>query len=376
MAVWAGAAPPTPPVKLELYSVTRFCWFRVPVPKPLMPIWNERFCQMMLLARIGFEMVRQPVVDDCPAGQVGGVTKVVVSSAEFRVLPTPASCGQDAVFVPVGPVRVQFPAGALAIGVPTLLVSTPEEARESLWAMVLLMMLTFNESCNEMPAPSQPAMLLLMMLLVMLTLFQRVGLPREGGDVRPVDLVQADATAAAAISRVALDQVGIDHQVATRAVAQSRRAIAVGHARANRIGIRRPLDHDPAAIGGDGGVAALIEQDRVVLDIAVLDFPEVSDPAALTSAEVAAHPVVVELVVVVAGAEGRAAAARERGGEQFVAEGGVVRDHVVMHVHVNLEAIRHVLVGNQTRAVAARAGRCDWRRRPRGTDRQIHPGRR
>ena len=28
-----------------------------------------------------------------------------------------------------------------------------------------------------------------------------------------------------------------------------------------------------------------------------------------------------------------------------------------MHIHVKLEAIRHVLVGNQTRAVAARAGR-------------------
>ena len=38
--------------------------------------------------------------------------------------------------------------------------------------MVLLTMLTFKASCNEIPAPSQPARLLLMMLLVMDTLFQ------------------------------------------------------------------------------------------------------------------------------------------------------------------------------------------------------------
>ncbi len=76
---------------------------------------------------------------------------------------------------PVGPVMVQFPAGALAEGVPMLLVSTPEEARLSLCMMVLLMMFTFNASCNDIPAPSQPAMLLTMMLLVMVTSCQRFG---------------------------------------------------------------------------------------------------------------------------------------------------------------------------------------------------------
>src|SRR5690242_21790109 len=54
-------------------------------------------------------------------------------------------------------------------------VSTPTDAKLSLWAMVLLTICTFKESCNEIPAPSQPAILLLMMLLVILTLFQRVG---------------------------------------------------------------------------------------------------------------------------------------------------------------------------------------------------------
>src|SRR6516225_12239719 len=131
---------------------------------------------MMLLRRTGFEKFRQPC-PVCAGGQRGGgVVKVLVSSVEFRVLLTPAGCGHDAVFAPVGPVRVQFPAGALAMGVPILLVSTPEVARESLWAMVLLTICTFNESWSEMPAPSQPQMLFTMMLLVMLTLFQRPGL--------------------------------------------------------------------------------------------------------------------------------------------------------------------------------------------------------
>src|SRR5271167_272634 len=138
-----------------------------------MPISNERFCQMMLLARIGSEYVRQPV-DDCPVGHVRVMpVNELLTRAEFSVLATPATCGHDAVFGPVGPpARTQFPAGALACGVPTLWVSTPDDAKLSLWAMVLLTMLTFKESCNEIPAPSQPAMLLLMMLLVMDTLFQ------------------------------------------------------------------------------------------------------------------------------------------------------------------------------------------------------------
>ena len=86
-----------------------------------MPIWNERFCQMMLLPSIGFEYARQPVAGDCPVGQVMvRPVKVVVSSEELSVLLTPATCGHDAVLVPVGPFVVQFPAGALASGVPML----------------------------------------------------------------------------------------------------------------------------------------------------------------------------------------------------------------------------------------------------------------
>ena len=132
MAVWVGAADP-----LAENSPTRFCWFRVPVPAPVMPIRNERFCQITLFRNNGSEIFRQLGIPSghstvCPA-------KVAVSSVEFSVLLTPAGCGHDAVFVPVGPVMVQLPDGALAWGVPTLVVSTPESASESLWAMVLLM---------------------------------------------------------------------------------------------------------------------------------------------------------------------------------------------------------------------------------------------
>ena len=97
-----------------------------------MPIWNERFCQMMLFARIGSENVRQPVVGDCPVGHVRVMpVKELLTRAEFGVLATPATCGHDAVFAPVGPpVWTQFPAGALACGVPTLWVSTPDDAAE------------------------------------------------------------------------------------------------------------------------------------------------------------------------------------------------------------------------------------------------------
>src|SRR2546430_17688917 len=52
----------------------------------------------------------------------------------------------------------------------------PEEAVVSLDAIVLLMMFTFNESWSEIPAPSQPATLLLMMLLVTLTAYQLAGI--------------------------------------------------------------------------------------------------------------------------------------------------------------------------------------------------------
>src|SRR5262252_6418960 len=108
---------------------------------------------MILFPRIGFE---KPVHPEWPAGHVIGTTNVVVSTEELGVLVTPADCGHDAVPAALW----HSPAGALAWGVPILKVSAPDEASESLCAMVLLVMFTFNASCSEMPAPSQPAILL------------------------------------------------------------------------------------------------------------------------------------------------------------------------------------------------------------------------
>ena len=116
----------------------------------------------------------------------------------------------------------------------------------------------------------------------------------------------------------------------------------VGRRAAGRIGVRGAHDQEAAAVGRNRRVGALVEQDRVVLDVAVVAEPEVTDAAAVTGAQVAAHPVVVELVVVGAGAEADAARARRRGREQLVAGRGVQRDVVVVHVHVQVEAVRQL----------------------------------
>ena len=237
-----------------------FCWFRLPAPRVPTPMKNERFCQMTLFCN-GFEKPAQP---GCPvAGQVIFIPVVVSSKEEFCMLVTPADCGHDAVDGPLGPFATQFPAGALAAGVPMLCVSTPEVVSESLLEMVLFMMDTFSASRSEIPAPSQPAMLFTIMLLVMETLFQSFGFVLKVETSVPLTCWKTDATAAAAVGRVALDQVGIDHQVVARTVAQSRRAIRVRYANANRVRIGGAHNLDTAAVGGNGGIAGSVEDDRV-----------------------------------------------------------------------------------------------------------------
>src|SRR6516165_4537189 len=99
---------------------------------------NERFCQITLPTRSGFE---NPVQLGCPVGHViVSPVKVVVSNEEFGVLVTPADCGQEAVPAALW----HSPGGALANGAPMLNVSTPEEASESLLKMLLLRIATFN----------------------------------------------------------------------------------------------------------------------------------------------------------------------------------------------------------------------------------------
>ena len=363
---------------------------------------NERFCQIRLFSNNGLENLAQFVI---PAGQVMFKPVIeVTSNWSFSSAVTPADCGQDAWVVPAGlPVlgSTQVPVGALVSGAPRLWMSTPEEARLSLLAMVLLMMETLSASSSEIPAPSQPATLLTMMLLVIeatvpvgagrsLTVAavaeQPVALLAagwEGGDIGSVDLLETDTAAGAALSRVGLDEVGVDRPIRAGAVAESRRAIGVVLSAANRIGVGRAHDHESAAVGGNGGVGALVEDDRVVLDVAVADVSDVSDTAALTGAQVSADPVVLELVVVVTGAEADATAARQGCGEELVAERGVGGDVVVMDVDVHVQASRQELSdhradcwheGGKSCVNSPTAGWCLWP--PSATRSGIHPGRR
>src|SRR5438132_3395948 len=94
-------------------------------------------------------------------GFTGG--KFAARVALFCTLTSPATCGHDAVVLPV---CMQLLCWVLATGAPTVLNSTPADAVLSLDMIVLLMMFTFNASSRETPPPSQPATLLTMMLLV------------------------------------------------------------------------------------------------------------------------------------------------------------------------------------------------------------------
>src|SRR5260370_40640692 len=95
---------------------------------------------------------------------------------------------------------------------------------------------------------------------------------------------------------------------------------------------------DTAAVGWDRRVGALIEDDRIVLDVTIVAEPKVTEATAVTTAQVPADPVVVELVVVGAGAEADAACPRRRGRDQFVADGGVQGDIVVSNVYISVLA--------------------------------------
>src|SRR5437870_701732 len=78
--------------------------------------------------------------------------------------------------------------------------------------------------------------------------------------------------------------------------------------------------------------------------------------AAVTRAQVPANPVVVEFVVVGAGAEADTACPRRRGREQFVAGRRVRRDPVVVHVYVQVVTVRQLHIRYQ--AGLAGAGSC------------------
>src|SRR5437660_9744988 len=142
----------------------------------------------------------------------------------------------------------------------------------------------------------------------------------EADHLRAIDVLQAEAAAAAAFRSVAHNQVGVDRQTGTGAVARPNRAqrrytIRVGRGAAGRIDVGRAHDDDTAAVSRDSRVRALIEEDAVVRDLAVLAEAHVNQTATVTRAQVSAQPVVVELVVIRAGAEADTARPRRRGGE-------------------------------------------------------------
>src|SRR5262249_34923231 len=131
---------------------------------------------------------------------------------------------------------------------------------------------------------------------------------REAGDFCPVDSLETETAAAAAVGRVAQDQIGIDLEARTGSITQSGGAIYVGDAaafRARRSQTVRTGRHDSnaAAVGRDRRVRTLIEQNRVLLDIAVPVEANVSNASAVARAHVPANPVVSERVPVCAGAE-------------------------------------------------------------------------
>src|SRR5205814_8688724 len=120
---------------------------------------------------------------------------------------------------------------------------------------------------------------------------------------------------------VAHNQVRIDQQAGTHAVARPNKvrrphAILVDRG-AWRINIRGAHDKESTAVGWDRRVGALIEHNRVVFDVTAVAEPKLTDAAAVARAQVYANSVVVELVVVVAGAEADIARTRRCGRDQF-----------------------------------------------------------
>jgi len=149
-----------------------------------------------------------------------------------------------------------------------------------------------------------------------------------------------------------------------------------------RIHIGGAHDKESAAVGCDRRVGALIEHNRVVFDVTSVAEPKLTDAAAVACAQVPANPVVVEFIVVRAGAEADTACPRRRGREQFVAGGRVRRDRVVVHVHVQVMAVRQLSTRgyqNLSRLGKLFAGRSLEPRlllHPGSTGKEIHPGRR
>ncbi len=165
--------------------------------------------------------------------------------------------------------------------------------------------------------------------------------------VRAVDVLQPQPAALAAFGGVAHQQVAVDHQARPNAIGQLRRAVNINQRVLAEGTVRRhALGDDATAVGRQRRVVALVEQHPVVGDVAVVAEAEVRETATVATAEVAAHPVVVELVVVRTGAERHPARGGRRGRVDLVAVRRIVRDRVVVHVHIGVvheRQLRHAI---------------------------------
>ena len=163
-------------------------------------------------------------------------------------------------------------------------------------------------------------------------------------------MLDPHTAAAPRVCRVAKDQVGVDHQALAGTITggdrvRLRQAVLVGRdAAGRRIGVRRTHHQQAAAIGRDGRIGGLIKDDGVVFDVAVLAEADVRDTTTVAGAEVAAHPVVGEVVVVGARIDADTTRAGWRRGEDLIAERRIVDHCVVVDVDGHVEAERQAQV--------------------------------
>ena len=230
----------------------------------------------------------------------------------------------------------------------------------SLEITVLLMNFTASASCIDTPPPSHPATLLAMMLLVTVTLFHP-GLRKAWGPlvIGFGPLGNATTSSPLTICRrrpppvplsALLPMIRLASITRLRPVPSGRPgwAIQVVRGAAFLASVRASGEHairrgaqdcEAAAVGGYRRAGGLVEQDPVVRDDAVVAEARVRHPARVARAQVAADPVVFELVAVGTRAEADATGGRRRARIQRVADRRIARDRVVVHVHVRVDRL-------------------------------------
>ena len=186
-----------------------------------------------------------------------------------------------------------------------------------------------------------------------------------------VQLLQAQAAATAALGAVTHDEVRVDHKALADTVTDPWRAIDVDNGAALQAVGQNAIvvgtgDGQAAAVGRQGRVDALVEEDPVVGDRAVEGHAGVHHAGPVAAAQVAGDPVVIDRVVVGTGTDRNPARARRRAREQRVADRGVVDDHVVVQVVLHVQLTRDRPIGrNDQRPDQAATGTAAERRAQR-----------